>query len=248
MHSDRLNARRRRPTFDSMEERQLLTSLLLVNNPSVTEGTGGTTAMTFTVTRVGAPDTSVEVDYGTADRTAVAGADYVRTAGTLTFAPGEMAKTVSVPIVTDSIAESNESFQLRLSGAVNSTIVQGIGTGVILDDDVVVAPKLSVADVRMQRGLTGMRGAVFTVSLNAAQRTPVSVLASTANLTAIAGVDYQAKAELLTFAPGETTKTFSVSVYGKTTASADAIFTVNLTGTTVGLARATAFGILRYGA
>jgi hypothetical protein len=247
MHIDRLNARRRRPTFDCMEGRQLMASLLLVNNARATEGTSGTPVMTFTVNLYGASTSPIQVDYATADRTARAGSDYVATSGTLTFAPGETRKTVSVEIIPDAIPETNESFVLNLSNAVNATVFAAIGTGVIVDDDTAVAPALSVADVQMKRGLSGMREAVFTVSLNAAQASPVSVIASTANFSAIAGRDYQAKTELLTFAPGETTKTFSVQVFGTPNSTGDVVFAVNLSGTTATLTRKMAFGILKYG-
>jgi hypothetical protein len=248
MHSDRLSARRRRPTFDSMEERQLLTTFLMLDNPRATEGTGGTSAMTFTVKLVTPSASTVQVDYDTANRTASAGSDYVATSGTLTFAPGEVAKTVRVPIVTDSVDELNETFTLNLSNPVNASIFAAVGTGMIIDDDAVAAPAVSVADVQMRRGLTGARSMVFTLSLNSAQQTPVSVQASTANLTALVGRDYRAKTELLTFAPGEKTKTFTVDILGTSQSTSDVVFMVKLTSSTATVGRPTAYGIMKYGA
>ena len=58
---------------------------------------------------------AVSVDYATADGTAGAGADYTAASGTLTFAPGETAKTVAVAILDDAIDEGKEKFTLRLS-------------------------------------------------------------------------------------------------------------------------------------
>ncbi|OJW20486.1 MAG: hypothetical protein BGO49_04560 [Planctomycetales bacterium 71-10] len=248
MHSDRLIARRRRPLFDVMEERQLLTTFVMVDNPRALEGTGAPTAMTFTVKLVVASTSTVQVSYATQDRTAQAGSDYVATSGTLTFAPGETVKSVAVPLVPDAIPESNEAFVLNLSNPVNAAIFTPVGSATIVDDDIPVAPALSIADVQTTRGLSGAKTMNFTIRLNGAQKTPITVTAATANLTAIAGKDYLAKTELLTFAAGETVKTFSVTMLGTAAAAPDTIFTVTLSKTTAALSRATAFGIMRYGA
>ena len=53
----------------------------------------------FAVNLSRAASRPVRVAYATADRTARAGADYTRTRGKLKFAPGETAKTVSVPVL-----------------------------------------------------------------------------------------------------------------------------------------------------
>ena len=64
----------------------------------------------------------VSVDYATSDRTArsdglveLGTLDYRPTSGTLTFAPGETEKWISVPIVDDWIGDSGEEFLVTLS-------------------------------------------------------------------------------------------------------------------------------------
>ena len=57
----------------------------------------------------------VSVDYATSDVTTTAGADYPATSGTLTFAPGETAKTISVPVFEDGHDEDHERLMLTLS-------------------------------------------------------------------------------------------------------------------------------------
>jgi Calx-beta domain-containing protein len=52
----------------------------------------------FTVTLNPSSSTSVSVNFSTADGTAVAGVDYAATSQTVTFAPGQVAQTVSVPL------------------------------------------------------------------------------------------------------------------------------------------------------
>jgi hypothetical protein len=53
--------------------------------------------------------------------------------------------------------------------------------------------------------------------------------ATTANGTATAGSDYTAQTATVTFAPGTTTQTFSVSVNGDTTIEPNETLLVNLT-------------------
>ena len=81
---------------------------------STTEGAGN---VSLTVTRGGVLTTAVSVAYATANGTATAGVDFTQTAGTLSFAANETTKTITVPILSDSVAESAETFTVVLSGA-----------------------------------------------------------------------------------------------------------------------------------
>jgi endoglucanase len=72
----------------------------------------------------------------------------------------------------------------------------------------------------------------FTVTLSAASTTPVTVRYATENGTATAGADYQSVAGLLTFAPGETVKTVTVTVFGDATVEGDETFRLVLTDAT----------------
>ncbi len=92
-----------------------------------------------------------------------------------------------------------------------------------------VVPNLRIADVSVTEGDAGSSVATFTVRLGAASGAPVSFDIATANGTASAGSDYQANSALAqTFAPGTTSKTFSVTVNGDTSAEPDETFTVGL--------------------
>ena len=78
---------------------------------------------------------SVTVDYATADGTAKAGEDYTAASGTLTFAAGETAKTVSVAVLDDAVDEGEETFTLRLSNATGARIADGEAVGTIANED-----------------------------------------------------------------------------------------------------------------
>jgi hypothetical protein len=84
---------------------------LSINDVSVNEGSSGTTNAVFTVKLSGTSPGRISVNYATANNTAIAGLDYTRVSGTLTFNPGETTKTLAVPILSDSLLEPNETFR-----------------------------------------------------------------------------------------------------------------------------------------
>ena len=108
---------------------------LNVSDASVTEGDSGTRDLIFTVTLPRALDTVVTVDYATSDDTAVAGTDYSAQTGSLTFAVGEISKTIAVPVWGDTVFSMSKSFTLTLSHATGTSIADGVATGTIINDD-----------------------------------------------------------------------------------------------------------------
>ena len=88
---------------------------LAVADAEATEGEDP--SLDFVVTLAPAAEWEVTVDYATEDGTATAGADYTDTNGTLTFAPGETEKTVSVPVIDDAVEDTPETLALRLFNA-----------------------------------------------------------------------------------------------------------------------------------
>ena len=91
-------------------------------------------------------------------------------------------------------------------------------------------PSIAISDVSVVEGNSGTVNAVFTVSVVGTHSGNVSVNYVTANGTAVAGLDYTSGSGTLTFGPGESTKTFSVSVKGDTLHEYDEQFYVNLSG------------------
>jgi hypothetical protein len=197
-----------------------------VNDVTVTEGDSGTTGATFTVS-LSAPTThKVTVGFSTASGTATQGSDFTGVTGTLTFAPGETSKTVTVPVVGDTTDEFDETFTLNLSNPTVGIITRGQGTGTILDDD--PPPSVSVADASIVEGDSGSKTVNFNVTLSAASGKPVTMNYSTADGTAKAGSDYVAASGSLTFNPGEVSKTVGVLVSGDTLTEGNETFFLNL--------------------
>jgi hypothetical protein len=244
--TDRRHAMSRRPHVEGLEGRQLLTTLIMINDPLIVEGTGGSNAAAFTVSLNAPSSRSVTVNYQTADSTARAGLDYTTTKGTLTFAAGQTSKTVLVPIVTDSVIETMEVFSLRLSNATNATLFDASGNGLIQDDDTPVTPELTITDPRIVEGNSGTKLMVFDVKLNTAVTTKtVSVTVGTSNGSATAGSDYVAKSQVLTFSPGQTVKQFAVTINGDTTPERQEALYGTLSGANVKIGKATGAGVIQ---
>ena len=102
---------------------------LSVADAQVKEGPDATLAFAVTLDR--ARHAAVTVDYATRDGTAVAGADYTNTSGTLTFVAGETRKTVDVQVLADGHDEGSETMTLALSNATGARIADGEATGTI---------------------------------------------------------------------------------------------------------------------
>ena len=199
---------------------------LSVNDIAVTEGDGGTVSATFTVTVSPVSGRQVSVDYATANESALAGSDYQATTGTLILAAGEATKTITVPIIGDTLDEAAETFRLNLTNAPAATIVDGQGTATITDNDPPVG--LSVDDVSVLEGNSGTTTATFTLSLAQVSGQTVTVDYATVEGTATAPEDYATAVGARSFAPGETTKTVTVTINGDAIDEANETYTLVL--------------------
>jgi hypothetical protein len=108
---------------------------LSVNDTSITEGE----SLVYTVSLDKASTSSVSVSFATSNGTAGAG-DYTGRNGALTFAPGELTKTIIVNTANDTAYEPNESVFVTLSKASNARIADGLGSGTIIDNDAPAPP------------------------------------------------------------------------------------------------------------
>jgi hypothetical protein len=91
-------------------------------------------------------------------------------------------------------------------------------------------PSLSIADVGVSEGNSGSTNANFTLSLSAPSSQAVSVNYATADGTAAAGSDYASQAGGVSFTPGATSRTVSVTVVGDVIVEPNETFVVNLSG------------------
>ncbi|MDB0047356.1 hypothetical protein N9F21_01900 [Porticoccaceae bacterium] len=211
-----------------------------INNVSATEGSN----LTFTITKTGATALSHNVNYTTANGSALAGNDYTSKSGTLSFTAGQTSATVTVTTTGDSTYENNETVNLNLSSATSgATISDAQGVGTINNND--AAPSFAVNNISVAEG----GNLVFTINLSAASSFTHNINYTTVDgplltippsppeqlpTSAYAGQDYTAKSGTLAFSPGQTSKTVSVVTTSDTVYEFNKLMYLNLSSSTAG--------------
>ncbi len=210
------------------------------------EGASGTTPFAFTVYLDAAAASTLSVWWQTMGSGASSAtfADFtggVEPSGTVTFAPGETSKTISVNVASDTRIEPDEGFQVILlapaPGLASGSAIRASAT--ILNDDV---PKvgLRLSTPARAEGGSGSTAFTFAVTLDAPSHTAQSVqwqVAGTGANPAVAS-DFAGGAlpsGVLVFAPGEVGKTVTVNVAGDSIVEPSEAFRVLLSDPSPGL-------------
>lgn len=163
-----------------------------------------------------ASSSSVKVIAFTQQGTAKKREDYYGQSNSLTFAPGEVSKTVTVTLVDDDRREPSENFIVRIAGAENATIADDRATVTIIDDDQGTGtPTLNVGSLTVNEGAGT---ATISVSLSSAASDTVRAILHTRADSAVGGRDYYGFTSNLVFAPGETSKTVTMFILDDTVA------------------------------
>jgi large repetitive protein len=216
------------PTFDKSQGVGTILNddaWISIGNVNIIEGKSDVQNAVVEV-RLNFPSTrTVSVYYQTVDGTATSGSDYDAISGKLTFAPGETSKTIQVPVRGDVVEEADEYFQVMLKGVRNAKIANDQGYIAVWDN----RPRFSVSSESVLEG-TSTSLMTFTVLLRALDEPTLTVDFATRDNSAYAGQDYVANSGTLTFAPGETTKTFTVEIIADGIPEYDEDFLVELSG------------------
>lgn len=173
-------------------------------------------AITITVKRTGGSNNQVTVNYATSNGTATAGAQYTAAQGTLTFASGETSKSFSVQVTDNADIGGNKTVNLTLSTPTGGVGITSPSSAVLTIVDEEALPASGTGSVQFSSPTytvdesSGV--AVITVQRLLSYTGTVNVNYATADGTAIAGSDYTITSGTLTFAPGETSKTFSIPI------------------------------------
>ena len=191
--------------LESLEKRWMMTVVQFETSNFLVGEQSGEALITA---QLDAPSSSVvHVNYTTSNGTAVAGTNYTGVSGSLTFTPGQLNATFAVPIL-DTEDPDDESLNLALSSPRNATLgvldnatltIQGMGP--------------SVSFAQLNTNVVQATGtASVTVLLGSVSAQTVTVDYATSDDSAEEGIDYEAASGTLVFAPGETSKTFDVSI------------------------------------
>jgi hypothetical protein len=182
--------------------------------------------MVFTVTLSQATTSSVKFDYYTSGITATPGEDYVPLNTSMTIPAGSVSATFSIAVYGDTKFETDETFAVYLANSGrNAKIAVGRAVGTISNDDL---PSVTISDVEEVEGDSGTTSYVFSVQLSDALSTDVTMDYSSSDLTAIAGIDYEAKTGTLVIPAGSLVGTITINGYGDTTVENDEQFKVLL--------------------
>ncbi|MEG4115375.1 MULTISPECIES: Calx-beta domain-containing protein [unclassified Microcoleus] len=145
---------------------------------SANEGNSGSpNQVVATVQRTGSSEgaVSVQVELDTPS-TATVTEDYINNLPvTINFASGESSKTVSIPIVGDTIVEPDEQINLKLVNPVGRGILgsQQTATFTIINDDIL--PTVSIAAIDEAAAETGNNPATFRISRTGESRGNLTV-------------------------------------------------------------------------
>lgn len=209
---------------------------LSINDVSITEGNSGTKTATFTLSLSEPAISTVSFDVATSNGTATPGADFVSNSAVGQAIPaGQTSANFAVTINGDVEREVNETFTVNLNNVTGATLADGQGLGTIVNDD---DATLSISDVSIAEGDSGIKTATFVLSLSRPLPTPVTFDIFTKNGSALAGSDYMARSQVgKVLDAGRTRVLFEVTVLGDTTMEPTETFDVvisNVSGATVG--------------
>jgi uncharacterized repeat protein (TIGR01451 family) len=208
-----LNERELVPTNNTATARAVITtSLVSIQNASVTEAVGSVSALQFVTTLSPSMSRTVSVQFATANETAVAGVDYQPTNGTLVFLPGETSKIIRVGVLDDLLNEPTETLTVNLFNPDGVILNSSQAIGSVLDND--PAPSLSISDASVLEGDTGFTEAQFHLLLSAPSGQAIQTSYTAINGTAVAGSDFIATNGSLTLLPGETNRILPILVRG----------------------------------
>lgn len=201
-----------------------------VHDVTVLEGSAGTTVVEVPVTLSWPSTSPVTVTLDTTPGSAAEGDDFAPAGAELTFAPGETSKTLEIDVVGDQRFEPSEKFSVGLTSPVGATVADASAIVTLIDDDDPLS--VVVSDPAVVEGASGTTDLSFDVSLTGPvpAGASASVTVATANGSATAGSDYEAIAPtVLTFAPGETSKSVTVTVQGDAAAEKNETLSLKLT-------------------
>ncbi|HWS89121.1 MAG TPA: NF038122 family metalloprotease [Pyrinomonadaceae bacterium] len=184
----------------------------------------------FVIARTGNLTETTSVNYSVTGGTAVPGADFVETTGTVNFAGGDLWKVVTLKVNDDTARESSETVVLTLTSASGGSVVGAPSAAVltILDDDDFPPNSVRISGAATQAVAEGGGHVEITVTRSGDTSQAASVDYRTADGTALGTRDYTFAGGTLDFAAGEATKTFAVLVTEDVYVEGEERFTVAL--------------------
>ncbi|CAA7619034.1 Calx-beta domain-containing protein [Magnetospirillum sp. SS-4] len=205
------------------------TGIAIADGGTITEGDSGSQNVTFTVTRSGDLTVTSTMNWAVTHQSTDA-ADFTgATSGSLTFSANESSKTITVAVAGDNELENDETFSVLLSGFTNvDEVLDNTGTATIANSDA----SFSIA-ATSANGLEGAGGQTFTITRDrsTAQNQTISwQVQAVADGAVAADFGGSLPSGTVTFAPGELTKTITVTPTDDAVAEGDEAYNVTISG------------------
>ena len=200
------------------------------DTPFVDEGTVG--SVWFTIQRTGDLTNPASVTFSTLDGSAISGKNYIGKTGVVVISPGQSSVRVEVPLLKKSL-KTNVTFTFRLIGSSDSALSSPssvVETVCNLHNQHGTLEFSSATFLANETGPT----AIVTVKRKGGTDGTVSASYSTANGSAIGGINYAPVANRVMLRNGQKTATFQIPVFDDHIATPDKQFFVGLVGTTGG--------------
>ncbi len=216
------------------------TLTIAADSATKSEGTGGMTPFTFTVTRTGSVIAAATVKYTVAANgsggTPASATDFVGgkfPTGIVNFAADQATATLTINVNGDTVVEANESFKVTLSaptGAILGAAANIVAIGTINNDDAL----LSIAATSAVKGEGNASLTTFTFTVT---RTGDTTGESSATFAVTGAATNGANAAdfggalptgVVEFDAGESSKVITIDVVGDLTAEANEGFIVTL--------------------
>jgi Calx-beta domain len=159
----------------------------------------------------------------------------------VTFSPGEVVKTVRIPIIDNSVVESVESFKLYVNTpSANATISDTQASATIIDNDAPKGtPAATITDAYVDEA---NQTVTVSVILDKPSASSVSFNLAGQGITAVEGSDFQnTPFGKIAFAPGEMVKTVTFALLNDSATENAELFDVvlsNPVGATISDGRA----------
>jgi hypothetical protein len=203
------------------------------NTFAVEENAG---AISITVRRTNGSSSSATVNYLTSNGSGQSGTHYTSTQGTLNFAAGETSKTFSVQVTDNASIDGNRTVNLALNTPTGGSNIITPGSAVLTIIDNEATPSAATGSLVFSTTTytvtEGAGTATVTVLRQRGNTGTVNVNYATSDGTATGAADYTPTSGTLTFAPGETSKSFSVPILKDTNTENEESINLSLSSVT----------------
>jgi len=229
-----LSARLDALVADGIEPCETPAPVLRVGNAAVTESRQGTVSVSVPLS-LNVENDTVTASYTLQPQTA-GSADFVVKSGSVKLKKGRLVSSIPVTVTGDSVAESDEMFEVVVTSVTPSIGVErAVGTVTIRNAPSAALPALNAGDVAVVEGdepVTSTIDLVYaTVSLSKRLTTPLVVDYTTADGTALTASDYEAVTGSVTIPTKSNSVKIPVVVLNDDSDEDDQTFTLNISTT-----------------